>query len=145
MRNLLESAERALLLSIKPQYVIQILNGSKIFELRRTRPRINKGELVLIYESSPTMALVGYGIVATVTSATPNRLWPKVRNQAGVTKAEFEEYFEGASVGFAIQFAQVWSLREPVWLVKLRKLWRGFHPPQSYQYLSKAQMELVFQ
>lgn len=144
MRSLLESAEGALLLSIKPHYVALILEGEKLVELRRTRPRIKKGELVLIYESSPTMALVGYGLVETVISAPPSRLWPQVKSQAGVSRAEFELYFEGASTGFAIQFKKVWSLRNRVWLSKLREIWDGFHPPQTYLYLSKKQMDLVF-
>lgn len=143
MKNKIRSVERSLLVSIKPKYSAKILEGSKQVELRRTRPRVSQGELVLIYESSPTMALVGYAIVGTVISATPNSLWPRVRQWAGITRKEFEIYFDGAMRGFGINLIDVCSLKKPVHLQELRKQWKGFHPPQTYKYLSKYQTQEI--
>lgn len=144
MKKKLRSVERSLLVSIKPKYSAQILGGSKQIELRRTRPRVSQGELVLIYESSPTMALVGYAIVGAIISATPKSLWPRVREWAGITRIEFESYFDGAMHGFGIKLIDVGSLRKPVHLNELRKQWKGFHPPQTYKYLSKYQTQEIF-
>lgn len=143
MKNRAISVERSLLVSIKPKYSSKILDGSKQVELRRTRPRVTKGELVLIYESSPTMALVGYAIVGAVISAVPKRLWPRVRGWAGITRKEFESYFDGAMCGFGIKLIHVGSLEKPVRLQELRKQWKGFHPPQTYRYLSKIQTQEI--
>ncbi|MBU1224013.1 MAG: ASCH domain-containing protein [Gammaproteobacteria bacterium] len=140
MRELLGSIERALLISIKPQYVAQIVVGTKRVELRRTRPNIGTGELVLIYESSPTMALVGYGIVEDVLTSSPGKLWPRVREWAGISKAEYAGYFEGAKSAYGIKFGAVDFFDEPIGLDELRESLEGFHPPQIYRYLTKDQL-----
>lgn len=145
MPKVFRTADRALLLSIKPKFVEQLLRGSKVVELRRTRPRVKNGELVLIYETSPTKALVGYSIISAVISSSPQKLWPTVKGRAGITRAEFDTYFQGTSSAFAIELKRVQPLKEPVWLNTLRKLLAGFHPPQSYRYLSKKQMGLVLE
>ncbi|MFL6623631.1 MAG: ASCH domain-containing protein [Sulfurifustis sp.] len=145
MPSIFRTVDRALLLSVRPKYAEKLLRGEKRVELRRTRPKVSRGDLVLIYESSPTMALVGYGIVNKVmSSASANLLWPRVRNRAGIVRKEFDWYFSGATRVFAIEFSEIKTLREPVWLNKLRRLWNGFHPPQTYRYVSREQMNLVF-
>lgn len=140
MKRLLDSNERALLISVKPRYVAQLIGGIKRVELRRTRPNITSGELVLIYESSPTMALVGYGIVEDVLSSSPQQLWPQVREWAGISKAEYIGYFEGAKNAYGIKFGTVNFLDEPIGLDVLREALEGFQPPQIYRYLSKEQV-----
>ncbi len=135
MRNLFRKASNILLISIKPQFVSKLLDGSKSLELRRVKPRVINGDIVLIYETSPTMALVGYGIVESVISDAPNKLWNNVGNRSGVTRSESNKYYLGAEIGYAINFSQVNCLATPVNLPSLRKRIEGFHPPQSYRYL----------
>jgi len=48
-----------LLLSIQPKYANLIFEGKKTTELRRVRPRVNQGDFVLIYVSSPDKVLLG--------------------------------------------------------------------------------------
>lgn len=47
-----------LLLSIKPEYADKILAGKKTVELRRVRTRLEAGDLVLVYVTSPQQNLV---------------------------------------------------------------------------------------
>lgn len=143
MKKILKSIERALLISIKPKYVAQIVIGNKRVELRRTRPNIGCGEIVLIYESSPTMALVGYGVVEKVISSSPWSLWPRVRKLAGISKAEFDGYFRGAEKAYGIEFEKIDFFNKPIGLVKLREKLGGFHPPQIYRYLSKENLSNI--
>ncbi len=143
MRNLFHQASNILLLSIRPQFVNKLLNGSKSSELRRVKPRVVRGDVVLIYETSPTMALVGYGIVESVTTDRPDKLWQKVKKRSGITKLEFDQYYEGSDMGYAINFSNVDSLRTSVSLSLLRSKIDGFHPPQSYRYLCPSQASSI--
>jgi predicted transcriptional regulator len=136
--------DRILLLSIKPKYADMIFSGIKKVELRRTKPKLANGDLVAIYVSSPVMALTGQFVVDEVVQEVPERLWQEVKNYAGITKLEFDEYFKGSKIAFGIKFERVKNFERPIPLFSLRKTWFGFNPPQIYRYLSQNQYNLVF-
>lgn len=127
---------KALLLSIKPEYATKIFDGNKTVELRRVLPKVKKGDLVLVYVSSPVKALVGAFKVEKVISSKPVELWDLVCNNAGITKLEFDNYFSGATKGYGICFSEIWILPQPIQLQQLKEIWPGFRPPQGYHYLS---------
>ena len=131
---------QALLLSIRPRFADMIFAGTKTVELRRTRPRVGKGDLVLVYVSAPVKSLVGAFLVATVIETTPGALWKRAGRRAGVTKVEFDAYFIGATNAFGIELCCQWKLEEPAPLATLRNRRRGFHPPQVYRYLSQKDL-----
>lgn len=123
-----------LLLSIHPKYVESILAGEKHVELRRLRPRINGGQ-ALIYATSPRMELVATFRVASVIRSPLDLLWQSVREDACVTRGEFDSYFYGLETGVSIRIADVVTFRRSVPLDHLRAAWKGFHPPQGFRYL----------
>lgn len=125
----------ALLLSVRPKYAELFFSGRKRAELRRVRPNVKKGDLVLLYVSSPTKALMGAFQVKEVIQGTPLYLWRKTGNHSGITKAEFEAYYSGLSSGFAIVASRVWKLERPIRLSRLKQRWVRFTPPQSYRYI----------
>jgi predicted transcriptional regulator len=127
---------QALFLSIAPKFAARILLRLKTVELRRVRPKVKKGDTILLYASSPEKKLYAMAVVEEVTFASPEILWSDVKNEAGITPKEFHGYFDGADIGYAIWFRDLEELPEPVELSKLRVLWPGFHPPQIYRYLS---------
>ena len=127
---------RALFLSIRPKFVNRILNGYKKVELRRVRPNVASGDLLLIYASSPQKELRGFSVVSNVCSGSPQKLWSKFSEDAGLSRAEFEDYFYGMAVGFAIQFGPVYKFEAPIGLNSLKEIWPGFKPPQIYRYFS---------
>lgn len=133
----------ALLLSIQPHHAEKIFNGTKRVELRRVRPRVIAGDLVLVYVSTPIKALTGAFEVKAVVEASPRKLWQAVAGDAGLTRNEFFKYFSGASLGFGIRLRKVWSLPKPVALISLRRNWHRFRPPQSYQYLSDHEVQKI--
>lgn len=133
------SSPNVLLLSIKPKYVQKILDGQKSFELRKSRPRINTGDFILIYESSPTKALIGWCKVQNIISDTPEKLWEQVQINAGVTYDEFKAYYKKSTVGVAIQIELIQAPRK-VALDVIRQKWENFRPPQSFQYLTLEQV-----
>ncbi|MBK7397252.1 MAG: hypothetical protein IPJ34_13365 [Myxococcales bacterium] len=122
----------ALLLSIRPTFAERILAGTKTVELRRVKPSVRIGQPVLIYSSSPTMALLGTAAVERLDLEDPERLWPRVRGAAGVTRAEYDDYFDGAERAAAIWLRDVVRFEEPVGLATLRQRWPWFRAPQSY-------------
>lgn len=128
---------RVLLISIKPKYVEKIFNGIKTIELRRKLPNVKKGTIVLIYASSPTKAIIGLGVVDQVVSDHPQSLWRVVKYSAGVTRQEFDRYYEDASLGVGIHLSEISRLPKPFNLDQVRELWPKFHPPQGYHYLSQ--------
>ncbi len=132
-----------LLLSIRPKFAELILAGEKTVELRRVRPRIIAGDKVLMYVSAPTMTLLGTVEVGNVTDGAPSSIWRKVRGAAGVTKKEFDSYFESATRAVAIAVRRPRLLPNPIGLEELKELFEGFHPPQSFRYLNQSQMNIL--
>ncbi len=136
-------SEHALLLSIRPEYATKIFDGSKTVELRRVRPRLTSGDLVLVYASAPVKALLGAFEVAKVVEAPPAQLWTQVQEKAGLTHDQFDQYFDGAKQGYGIFLKRKWSLAEPVALDVLRKRQTNFRPPQSYHYLTQGEANRI--
>jgi predicted transcriptional regulator len=128
------ATNHALLLSIRPRFVELIFAGKKKVELRRVKPRVQAGDLVVIYASGETKGMVGAFEVKGVTMAAPSSIWKKHNGGSGLTKKEFDKYFVNASIGYAIQIGNVWKIQEPISLNTLRKRRAGFRPPQSYHY-----------
>ena len=130
----------ALLVSIRPRFVEQIFAGTKTVELRRLRPRVQAGDLVVVYASGTQKALVGAFQIANVLAVSPTSIWRRFGAKTGLTKAEFDSYFTGLDTGFAIEVARTWQLAAPVHLATLRRQRGGFHAPQSYRYLDLGEV-----
>jgi predicted transcriptional regulator len=134
---------KVLLLSIRPIYSEKIFSGEKQVELRRTRPSVREGDLVLVYTSSPSCELTGAFVVGSVEAGTPKTLWEKVRPECGITKAQYDDYFQGAEKAYGIRIERAWRLDAPVKLAKLRRRSVGFHPPQSYRYFDSGDLKTL--
>ena len=129
-----------LVLSIRDHHANSILDGNKTVELRRMRPNIDEGDIVLIYIPKPIMAVVGGFAVKSVVSAKPEALWKQVGRKSGLTKRQFIQYYSGTSVGFGIKIAKVWRLSTSLSLPKLRQWWPNFIPPQGFRYLRSSEI-----
>lgn len=128
------------LFSVRPVFVRRILDGTKTVELRRVRPQIEAGHELLIYSSSPTMALLAHAVVDRIETSTFTSLWTSVKDNAGVTWEEYNDYFSGAEQAVAIWLREIVELEQPITLSELRKRWPWFRPPQSYCFL-RARVE----
>jgi predicted transcriptional regulator len=112
-----------------------IFEGTKTVELRRVRPTIRAGDLALVYVSSPTKELQGAFKVGKTVSGTPSFIWKEFGKQTGVTRKEFDAYFQDKDVAHALLIEEAWKLPKPVRLACLRKEKRGFRPPQNFHYI----------
>jgi len=133
--------KKVLLISVKPEFASKIFNGEKRIELRKIKPNIKKGDIVVIYESSPTMALKGSFIVNEVVSGCPDTLWNTYSAIAGISRQKYELYYQNHEKAYGIVFNEISEYKVPLSLELLRKLWDGFAPPQSYRYLSYEDSE----
>lgn len=129
-----------MVLSIRPRHVSDILEGTKTVELRRTRPRIELGQPVAIYGTSPVSAVVATCRITRVESGPPGGLKARVMPRAALSSAEFDEYFDGARCAVAIHLADVAPLERAVTLADLRLRRTGYHPPQSWHFFDRSQL-----
>jgi predicted transcriptional regulator len=58
-------------------------------------------------------------------------LWQSVREVAGVSRREFDDYFTGLYSSVAIWLTDVARFRYPIPLTELRAMLHGFQPPQG--------------
>lgn len=125
----------ALLLSLKPRFADAIFSGEKRFELRRVKPRLAGGDLVVIYVTVPRCKVEGAFEVEKVIAAKPEKLWRAVQHCGGVTKAEFDAYFGARAIAYGIEIRKVWKI-DPTTLAAMKRL--QIRPPQSYRYLDQS-------
>jgi predicted transcriptional regulator len=131
------------LISVQPRFSKSILDGVKTAELRRRAPACEPGDVVVVYETSPTMAIVGIAIVSHVQSSTARNLWPQVRHSAQITEREYYDYFAGKNEACAIHLTEARHLKHPISLKEARDLAPDFQPPQSWCYLKNLPKKLM--
>ncbi len=136
-----------LLLSIKPEYAKKILAGKKTVELRRVRTRLEAGDLVLVYVTSPQQNLVAsLEVERVITENLPQNkkdFWEKVKDKAGITYQDFQRYYQGASLGVAIFFNNKNIFNNPIKLTTLKKKLPTINPPQSYRYITDNEFKVI--
>lgn len=131
---------RCLLISIRPHFADAIIEGRKTVELRRTRPRVVPGSRVILYASSPRMAVVALARVALILEDDPASIWREYREEVGISANVFIDYFRGADTAYGLQLEDVTPL-DPLSLHELRAL--GVEPPQSWRYLDPSLVEQI--
>lgn len=122
----------------------KILDGEKRVELRRRKPRSGPGDWIAIYETMPSKSLVAVAQIIELKVSSPQRLWSRVKHDAGVEKHEYDEYFQGANKAVGIEIEQPILFTSPVPLDQLREIWPCFNPPQGFLYLNTKQIQFVF-
>jgi predicted transcriptional regulator len=128
---------RTLLLSLRPRFAEAILSGAKTVELRRRPVNAQPGTPILLYASSPTMAIVGTARLRGVHTLTPNTAWRTHADRLSLTRAEFYAYLDGSPRAHLLLLHQVCVLNEPLYLHQLRQEGQ-FQPPQSFRYVTSS-------
>lgn len=118
------------LLSIKPEFVNRILDGSKRFEFRRT---IFKAPVrsVVVYSTMPVGKVVAEFDVKEIHAMSPSDLWDATKDYAGISHDRFMEYFLGRDIGYAIEIGTVNQFDKHLSLANDF----GVTPPQSFVYV----------
>ena len=131
----MNESPKPLLLSLRPRYADLLFEGVKKAELRR-RPigQVEGGE-VFVYVTRPIMELRGGFRVSEVLSGTPEEIWEEVSERAGIDRDDFDAYYEGQSVAYALEITDVWEYANPPSLSTLRRQFDNFVVPQSWRYV----------
>lgn len=103
---------KALLLSIKPEYVEKILQGEKKFEYRK---RLAKEDVpyIYVYSTAPSMKVVASVHIEGYLSDSPTALWEKTKAAAGISRAKFRDYFRGCKTAYAYKLGKVEVFESP--------------------------------
>lgn len=120
-----------ILLSINPEHVERIMDGTKRFEFRKVKCRGDVSKIV-IYCTSPVMKIVGEASVDGVLDDSPDEIWRLTSSSAGIDKIFFDRYYHGRSRAIAFRLGATRKFEEPRELSDY-----GLScPPQSFTYLN---------
>lgn len=123
------------LLSIKPEFVEKIFDGTKQFEYRRSIFRRQDITSIVVYATLPVGMIMGEFEVEEVICGTPRNLWDNTRDFAGVSRSFFFQYFSGRATGYAIR---VGAIRKFAHGLDPYSLWCDFSAPQSFRYIEDS-------
>ena len=118
------------LMSIKPVFANLIFSGEKKYEFRKIVPQ-SLFETVVVYSSSPAKQIIGEFTVEKIISGSPAKIWSLCHAFAGISRAQFMEYFKGRDVAYAIEIAKKKKYAAPLDLYESYQC----RPPQSFRYV----------
>jgi len=124
------SGKCKILLSINPEHVENILNGSKLFEFRKIRCKNNVDKIV-IYATFPVMRVVAEVDVENVIEGDLDEVWNHTKKYSGIKRSFYDKYYNGKNKAVAYKLRNVKKY-------KRQKLLSDFGvrcAPQSFVYL----------
>jgi len=119
------------LLSIKPEFVEKIFNGTKKYEFRKSIFKNKDVDTVVVYASSPWQYVIGEFKIETILSDNVDRIWEQTREFSGISENFFRMYFAHKTNAFAIKIGHVTRYKKHK---QLRDYNVNF-APQSFVYL----------
>lgn len=102
------------LLSIKPEFVEEIVLGKKKFEYRKSIFKREDISSVVVYATKPYGKVVGEFEIENILVDKPENIWKKTKEYSGITKSYFISYFKGKEKGFAIQIKKFKEYDRPM-------------------------------
>lgn len=132
----------SLLFSVRPYYAELVFRGIKRVELRkRGIPRRIDCD-VFVYVSSPDRQLRGGFRIDSVLSGHPSEIWSEVSEVACIKKPDYDAYYQGHTIAYALQISDVWEHKYPLELDTLRGEIEDFRVPQSWRYVTEKEYDL---
>lgn len=122
---------KKIIISINPEHVKNIINGTKKFEYR-TKAASNDIKKIIIYETKPTKKVVAEAEILEVLKMNPEELWAETKDQSGLTKTFFDMYFKNRSVAYAYRLGKVKVYDQPKSLDEFGLR----YAPQSFAYVN---------
>lgn len=122
-----------ILLSIKPEYVKRIFEGTKKFEFRKHLAQKDVSKIV-VYSTFPEMKVVGEVQVNNTLSMPKTPLWELTKNDAGISRSKYRKYFEKSTVAHAYALGKTKVYETPRQL----KDYGILQAPQSFVYLKEC-------
>lgn len=122
--------KRKILISINPEHVENIINGSKKFEYRKIVAKQDISSIV-IYETTPVKRIVAEAEIIDVLILSPDELWKQTKQASGISKEFFDGYFKGKKIAYAYKLGKVKVYETPKTLLD----YGVKNAPQSFIYI----------
>ena len=90
---------------------------------------------VYVYASKPISKIVGYFTIKRIIEDTPSMVWELTHEHGGISKIQFNDYFNGYNIAHAIEIDEVVKLDTPI---EPKEVIKNFTPPQNFMYLVSA-------
>ena len=119
-----------ILLSINPEHVQNILNGTKLFEFRKIRCKTDVDKIV-IYATYPVMKIVAEVDVEKIIEGSLNKVWEQTKNFSGISRSFYDKYYNGKNKAVAYKLGNVKKFKRQ----KLLSFYGLRNAPQSFVYL----------
>lgn len=123
--------KRNIIISINPEHVENIINGTKKFEYRTKAAKCDIGKII-IYETTPVKKVVAEAEIIDVLMMSPHELWNETKSASGITKEYFDSYFVNRNVAYAYKLGAIEVYKEPK---ELNEFGLRF-APQSFAYVN---------
>ncbi|VEU79962.1 ASCH domain-containing protein [Haploplasma axanthum] len=124
---------KKILISINPQYVARILDGSKKYEFRTKAAKQDINKLI-IYSTFPTKKVVAEVEIIEVLEMTPEDLWEETKTYSGIELDAYTKYFENRKVAYAYKLGKIRRFAEPRDL----EYYGISFAPQSFVYINEG-------
>ena len=122
--------KKKILISINPEHVENILNGTKKYEYRKIAAKQDICSII-IYETMPVKRIVAEAEIIDVLMLSPEELWAQTKDASGISKAFFDEYFQDREIAYAYKLGKVKRYETPKTLLDY-----GIKAaPQSFVYI----------
>jgi predicted transcriptional regulator len=126
-----------ILMSIHPRYIKKILDGEKIYEVRKRFSEKWLNRRVTLYATSPSKALYGYANVKKIVSGTVDYIWNNFSEDLGCSRREFYDYADDNEKIYLIQLGDIQPYISPIYISQISRYFnQNLIPPQSYTSLS---------
>lgn len=127
---------RNILLSIRPKFANDLVDGIKTIELRRRFPMLPEGTKIYVYSTAPEKQVIGEVVIDKIVKMNVGDLWVEISTYQGIRTQEFIDYFDGMSEGYAIYVRDAKRYDKPLSLDKITDKKR---PPQSFYYIEEKE------
>ena len=123
------------LLSIKPEFVNEIMSGRKKFEYRKKVFKRKDITTIVVYATKPLGKVVGEFEVDEIIEDTLDILWQETKRYSGISTKFFDEYFKDRDSGFAIKIKSFTAYDKPIELSEYDPNLKV--APQSFCYVER--------
>lgn len=121
-----------ILLSIKPEYVKRIFEGTKKYEFRKHLAQKSVSKII-VYSTFPEMKIVGEVEVIKTLTMAKKPLWELTKKYAGISRSKYREYFEKSHIAYAYVLGETVFYDNP----RTLKEYGLTQAPQSFVYINE--------
>lgn len=120
-----------ILISIKPEYVNEILSGRKKYEYRKVKAKKDNVDKMIIYATAPIMKVVAEIEILNILENSPDLIWEYTKKYSGITKSFYDKYYKNKNTAIAYQLGKIEEYETPKELSELGI----YYSPQSFIYI----------